>query len=41
MEYCEGKNLKNFIKEHNENNELIEEDIIYNKTNMYRYKRNT
>ena len=24
------KKLKNFIKEHNENNELIEEDIIYN-----------
>ena len=30
MEYCSGKNLKNFIKEHNENNELIEENIIYN-----------
>ena len=30
MEYCAGKNLKNFIKEHNENNELIEENIIYN-----------
>ena len=30
MEYCAGKNLKKFIKEHNKNNELIEEDIIYN-----------
>jgi len=30
MEYCAGKNLKIFIKEHNKNNELIEENIIYN-----------
>ena len=30
MEYCDGQNLKDFIKEHNKNNELIEENIIYN-----------
>ena len=30
MEYCDGQNLKDFIKEHNKNNELIEEDIICN-----------
>ena len=30
MEYCAGKNLKKFIKEDNENNELIEENILYN-----------
>ena len=30
MEYCDGQNLKDFIKEHNKNNKLIEEDIIYN-----------
>ena len=29
MEYCNGQNLKDFIKEHNKNNELIEENIIY------------
>ena len=30
MEYCAGKNLKNFINIYFKNNELIEEDIIYN-----------
>ena len=30
MEYCGGQNLKDFIKEYNKNNELIEENIIYN-----------
>ena len=29
MEYCDGQNLKDFIKEHNKNNELIEEYTIY------------
>ena len=30
MEYCDGQNLKDFINEHIKNNELIEEDILYN-----------
>ena len=30
MEYCDGQNLKDFIKEYNKKNELIEENIIYN-----------
>ena len=30
MEYCKGQNLKDFINENIKNNELIEEDILYN-----------
>ena len=30
MEYCDGKNLKNFLDEYKKNNTLIEENIIYN-----------
>ena len=30
MEYCGGKNLKNFLDEYKKNNTLIEENIIYN-----------
>ena len=30
MEYCDGKNLKNFLDEYKKNNTLIEEKIIYN-----------
>ena len=30
MEYCDGQNLKDFINKHIENNELIEENILYN-----------
>ena len=30
MEYCDGKNLKNYIDEYKKNNILIEENIIYN-----------
>ena len=30
MEYCDGQNLRDFINEHKKNNELIEEDILYN-----------
>ena len=30
MEYCKGKNLKNFLDEYRKNNTLIEENIIYN-----------
>ena len=29
MEYCNGLNLKDFIKEHSQNNTNIEENIIY------------
>ena len=30
MEYCNGKNLKNYLEEYKKNNILIEENIIYN-----------
>ena len=30
MEYCDRQNLRDFINEHIKNNELIEEDILYN-----------
>ena len=30
MEYCDGKNLKNYLEEYKKNNTLIEENIIYN-----------
>ena len=30
MEYCEGQNLKDFINTNKKNNELIEENILYN-----------
>ena len=30
MEYCDGNNLKDFINKYIKNNELIEENIIYN-----------
>ena len=30
MEYCDGKNLRDFIYEHIKKKELIEEDILYN-----------
>ena len=30
MEYCDGKNLKDFLDEYKNKNTLIEEDIIYN-----------
>ena len=30
MEYCDGKNLKDFINKSIKNNKLIEENIIYN-----------
>ena len=30
MEYCAGKNLKEFIDKNIKNNELIEENILYN-----------
>ena len=30
MEYCNGKNLKDYLDEHKNNNILIEENIIYN-----------
>ena len=30
MEFCDGNNLKDFINKYIENNELIEENIIYN-----------
>jgi len=30
MEYCDGQNLRDFIKEHINNNELIDEDILSN-----------
>ena len=29
MEYCNGKNLKNYLDEHKKNNMLIEENILY------------
>ena len=43
MEYCKGQNLKDFININIKNNNLIEEDILYNiiKQNMYRFKRNS
>ena len=42
MEFCDGQNLKDFIKINKNNNTLIEENIIYNikykyNTNMIRY----
>ena len=30
MEYCNGKNLRNFIDENANNNTLIPENILYN-----------
>ena len=30
MEYCDGQNLRDFININNKNNELIEENILYN-----------
>ena len=30
MEYCENKDLKSFIKNHKDNNQLIHEEVIYN-----------
>ena len=30
MEYCDNKNLKDYIEEYKNNNNLIEENIIYN-----------
>ena len=30
MEYCDGQNLKDFIDENKNKNELIEENILYN-----------
>ena len=43
IEFCQGENLRNFIDKYKEDNISIKEDILkkYNKTNMYRNKRNT
>ena len=43
MEYCDGRNLRDFININIKNNELIEENILYSIIiqNMYRNKRNT
>ena len=30
MEYCDNKDLKSFINTHKNNNELINEEVIYN-----------
>ena len=30
MEYCDGINLRDFIKKYSNKNELIEEEILYN-----------
>ena len=30
MEYCDGQNLRDFINNNSKNNELIEENILYN-----------